>query len=155
MKPISTLPVLEHSINSDSSKPLSATLSKKESVSDDEEIFGWVIVELTRTNMRALQKSSYAESGIIALLVLLFSSLLVFRISKKITKPILMISETASQIEKGNFDINIHTGATGELATLEQNINNMASSLKRSHEELQEKIDQVITDLLVSIQLVE
>ena len=155
MKPIPSLPVLEHSIKGDNSKPLNTILSKKESVSDDEDIIGWVIVELTRTNMRALQQSSYIDSGIISLLVLLFSSLLVFRISKKITKPILMISETASQIEKGIFDINIHTGATGELATLEQNINNMACSLKRSHEELQEKIDQATTDLLVSLQLVE
>jgi len=155
MKPISNQPVLAPSIELDSSGTLNTILEKNKSFTGDKKIIGWVIVELTRNDMRMLQKFSFIDSGVITLLALLFSSALVFRISKKITKPIVLISEAASQIEKGNFDINIQTEATGELATLEQNINNMAQSLKRSHEELQEKIDQATTDLLSSIQLVE
>jgi len=155
MKPISNQPVLASSVDIESSGMLNSVFEKKNRFSDNKNILGWVIVELTRNEMRRLQKYSFIDSGIITLLALLFSCVLVFRISKKITKPIVLISEAASQIEKGNFDINIHTEATGELATLEQNINNMALSLKRSHEELQEKIDQATTDLLSSIQLVE
>ncbi len=154
-KPISKQPAYQAIITLDNPNSLNTILEKNPKLRSNNNELGWVIVELTKRDMRKAQNIALMESGAITLLVFLFSSVLLFRISKKITKPIILISEAASQIEKGNFDINIHTKATGELATLEHNINSMAFALKRSHEELQDKIHQATTDLLSSIQLVE
>jgi two-component system sensor histidine kinase BarA len=118
-------------------------------------IIGWAIVELSKNPSRTQQYWSLIDSVVITLLMVVLSFGVIYRISKKITAPILQISQAANEIEKGNFDVDINTGSKGELLTLERNIKSMASSLKKSRDELQNKIDEATTNLLNSIQVVE
>jgi two-component system sensor histidine kinase BarA len=88
-------------------------------------------------------------------LLLALSFILIYRISKTITSPIMKITRAANQIEQGNFDVQLNTGTSSELINLEKSIKNMAVSLKKSRQELQEEIDHATTNLISSIQSVE
>ncbi len=116
---------------------------------------GWSIVELSKNETRALQYLSLKEGAMFILLLLVLSFLLIYRISKTITSPIVKITAAANQIEQGNFDVELDTGTSSELINLEKSIKNMAVSLKNSRHELQKEIDHATTNLINSIQIVE
>ncbi len=122
---------------------------------DPREISGWAIIELSQKNNRIKINNIIAKSLGVTGSILLVCSILAFRISKKITSPILKLAQAANEIEKGNLDIEVELDSKGEFLTLERNINNMAESLRQSREQLQEKVDQATSDLLSSIQVVE
>ena len=122
---------------------------------DPRKISGWAIIELSQNNHRIKTNSIILNSLGVTGFVLFICALLVFRISKKITAPILKLADAANEIEKGNLDIELELDSKGELLALERNINNMAESLRQSREQLQEKVDQATSDLLSSIQVVE
>jgi len=116
---------------------------------------GWAIVELSKNEMQTQQSVLLQESVVLISLLLGLSFLLIHRFSKTITAPIEKIASAANEIEQGNFDVELDTGATSELLNLEKSIKNMAASLKKSRHELQKEIDQATTNLLNSIQIVE
>ncbi|WP_455201095.1 response regulator [Kaarinaea lacus] len=122
---------------------------------DPRKISGWAIIELSQANHRIKANNIIFNSLGVTTFVLFICALLVFRISKKITSPILKLADAANEIEKGNLDIELELDSKGEFLALERNINNMAESLRQSREQLQEKVDQATSDLLSSIQVVE
>ncbi|WP_455209040.1 response regulator [Kaarinaea lacus] len=122
---------------------------------DPRNIAGWAIVELSQHNNRSKQNAIITNSLSITGIILFVCTLLVFRISRKITTPILKLAEAAKEIEKGNLDFELELESKGELLSLERSINGMAESLRQSREQLQEKVDQATSDLLSSIQVVE
>ncbi|WP_455365154.1 response regulator [Kaarinaea lacus] len=122
---------------------------------DPRNITGWAIVELSQQNNHDKQNAIVTNSLGVAGAVLLICTLLVLRISKKLTSPIMKLAEAANEIEKGNLDIELDLESKGEFLSLERSINSMAESLRQSREQLQERIDQATSDLLSSIQVVE
>ncbi len=122
---------------------------------DPRNITGWAIVELSQQNNRDKQHAIVTNSLGVAGVILFICTLLVFRISKKLTSPILKLAVAANEIEKGNLDIELDLESKGEFLSLERSINGMAESLRQSREQLQERIDQATSDLLSSIQVVE
>jgi two-component system sensor histidine kinase BarA len=122
---------------------------------DPRNITGWAIVELSQHSNQNKQNTIVTNTLGITGIVLFICMLLVFRISKKLTSPILKLAEAANEIEKGNLDIELDLESKGELLSLERSIVNMAESLRQSREQLQERIDQATSDLLSSIQVVE
>ena len=162
---LSTRPTLLHTLDddhlifmepiynfNDNSKPLSSTQDKPK---PGHFIVGWAIVELSKVATRKQQ--SYLRHYNIFITAALFtlSIVLVLVISRHITAPILRLSEAADNIEKGQFDIEIDTGATGELKALENSLIKMAASMKSSRDDLQHQVDQATNDLLNSLQIVE
>ncbi|WP_455220363.1 response regulator [Kaarinaea lacus] len=122
---------------------------------DPRNITGWAIVELSQTNNQLKQNAIVTHSLGIAGIILCICTLLVFRIGKKLTTPILKLADAAKEIEKGNLDIDLDLESKGEFLSLERSINSMAESLRQSREQLQERVDQATSDLLSSIQVVE
>ena len=116
---------------------------------------GWSIVELSKNETQVLQYFTLKEAAMFILLLLVLSFLLIYRISKTITSPIVKITAAANQIEQGNFDVELDTGTSSELINLEKSIKCMAQSLKKSRQELQKEIDHATTNLINSIQIVE
>ena len=122
---------------------------------DPKNIVGWAIIELTQDNLREAQYAVIKNTLTLTFILFLVGSLMILRISRILTVPIVKLADAANEIEKGNLDIEVELESKGELLTLERNINNMAESLRKSREELQEKVDQATSDLLSSIQVVE
>ena len=122
---------------------------------DPKDVVGWAIIEFTQDNLKQAQYSVVKNTVTLAAILFLVSALMILRISRILTVPIVKLADAANEIEKGNLDIEVELESKGELLTLERNINNMAESLRKSREELQEKVDQATSDLLSSIQVVE
>lgn len=117
-------------------------------------ILGWVIVELSRDRSPGIH--NYIWQGLLfTFAIFILAIFMVIKSSKRFALPVTKLSEAANAIKKGNFDIEINTGATGELLTLERSIKSMAGSLKQSRDKLQEEVGQATTDLLSTIQIVE
>ena len=149
-------PQVMHKDNLIFMKPIYKSASQAAKDSNTKSVtVGWSIVELSKHETRALQYLSIKEGALFILLLLVLSFLLIYRISKTITSPIVKITAAANQIEQGNFDVQLDTGASSELINLEKSIKNMATSLKKSREELQKEVDQATTNLINSIQIVE
>ncbi|MFV2058770.1 MAG: ATP-binding protein, partial [Thiohalomonadales bacterium] len=137
--------------------PTTHKLTDAEINSDVEHIpnIGWTIVELSPNITEARQLEMMKSGMLIGLLIFSIAALLILRMMNKITKPISILSATANEIKQGNFEIDLVTGAKGELATLESSIKDMAKALKQSRDKLESRINQATMDLLRSIHVVE
>lgn len=122
---------------------------------DPKNVVGWAIIEMSQVNLREEKYKISRNIVVLTLLLFLIGTLMILRINRILTVPIGKLAEAASEIEKGNLEIEVELDSKGEFLTLERNINNMAESLRKSREELQEKVDQATSDLLSSIQVVE
>lgn len=67
---------------------------------------------------------------IVIFIALLFSFVLFYFISKKVTTPVKKINEAVNEFSKGNFEKRVEYISEDELGELSRNINNMADSLE-------------------------
>ena len=152
-------PILKsHDVDTLRSKPTTSFNQKPNKTlanAKNSDTVGWAIVELSKNEIQSQQSLLLQEGTLLTLLLLGLSFLLIYHFSKTITAPIVKIASAANQIEHGNFDVELDTGATSELLNLEKSIKSMAAALKKSRHELQKEIDQATTNLLNSIQIVE
>ena len=108
---------------------------------------GRVYVEMSRADTVQRKNELIRNGLIITLLGLTASGLFAFRMSREVTRPIQRLSSAVQQIGAGNFDVRVAEESVGELQVLEQGINRMASALKMSHENLQDRIAEATTRL--------
>lgn len=74
---------------------------------------------------------------------LIVSLALSFIISKIIAQPIIILKEKVSQIEKGNYDINVNLKSSDEIGELAQAINSMADTLNKNKSELLKREERI------------
>jgi len=108
---------------------------------------GRVYVEMSRADTVRRKNELIRNGLIITLLGLAASGLFAFRMSREVTRPIQRLSRAVQQIGAGNFDVRVAEESAGELQVLEQGINRMASALKMSHENLQDRVAEATTRL--------
>jgi two-component system sensor histidine kinase BarA len=136
-------------------QPIIVDNSEASPGTNNNNVIGWAIIEMSKTPSRAQQFITSRKIILVTLGLILLSGILIFALSAHITKPIIALTGAANEIEKGNFDIYIKTGAGGELQGLERSLNNIAVASKNSRIQLQERIDRATNDLLNSLQIVE
>ncbi len=85
------------------------------------------------------------NSSIIQISLFIFFAVLLigYILARNVTAPVAVLAQIVSHISKGDYDIkpSIHTG--DELETLGKQIHNMASTIKRRNEEIQDYIGQI------------
>ncbi len=91
----------------------------------------------------------------ITIITLLLLSLIVFRLSKKITSPIKSLSSSVRDIAAGDLDTHMELTATGELGVLETCINNMKNELIESRKDLQIQLDKYTHELQQTLEELE
>lgn len=101
------------------------------------------------------QRQTWINSVLVALAVIILSVFLAKRMGRSLTGPITVLEKAVNEIENGNLDIFIDTGVSGELKSLESGINNMASALKLSRTDLQQRVDKATSDLRKTLQVLE
>jgi len=116
---------------------------------------GWVIVELSHINTNAQQIKLTWEGLLFTSIVFFIATIMISRVSRRFAQPVQQLTHYANELEKGNFDINVKSGASGELANLERSLKSMAASLKRNRDELETEVSQATSNLLSTIQVVE
>lgn len=141
------------------SKPITQTPI---SISDFDEmdealpsIIGWVIIEISNDLSMQRKWEAMIETLFITLAILASSIYLGTTISRRITFPIITLTNAVKEIEHGNLNIPISTYATGELLSLERGIRGMLRSIKTSHHDSQQKIEKATIELRESLELLE
>lgn len=127
-----------------------------------EEQDGWFLYDSSLENGLALvmympkDRLRNEEQNILLFFFLLFviclicSSLLMLVISKRLSKPIVALSNAARQISVGQLDVHIQSELGDEIGTLTESFNQMAISLEQQMRDLQ-KAERVRANLQMSI----
>ena len=127
----------------------------KEGSSTTQAPLGWVIVEISLEALQSEKTQQIVSSLLITLLGIALSLLLATRLSRGLTNPLMKLHRAAEEIKHGNLDIHIERESTGELGTLEEGFQSMATALHASRENLQRQIDRATSGLRESIETVE
>jgi len=108
---------------------------------------GRVYVEMDRSGTVQRKNELIRNGLVIMLLGLVGSGFFAFRMSREVTRPIQRLSLAVRKIGEGNLDVRVAEDSVGELQILEQGINNMATTLKLSRDNLQDKIAEATARL--------
>ncbi|MDT8384655.1 MAG: ATP-binding protein [Gammaproteobacteria bacterium] len=118
-------------------------------------VIGWVVIEMSNELTLKRKRKATTETLFITLIILASSIYLGTTISRRITAPIITLTNAVKEIEKGNLNIPINTYSTGELLSLEEGIRGMLRSIKTSHRDSQQQIEKATGKLRESLELLE
>lgn len=116
----------------------------------EKKVLGHVVVELSRIPSLSKKNQIIFNSLLITLSGLAVAALLALRMARQVTQPILTMAGAVARIGKGDLETRIQTLATGELATLERGVNNMAVALK-AVQDAQEERRAILATVLDSL----
>ena len=108
---------------------------------------GKVIVEISKDRLNREKIEMLGLNLILLLLVLLTSMLIAMRVSRRITLPVLEMSNAIRRIGDGHLDIHIAGNQVQELDALASGINDMAKLLQQDRNTLQQRIDEATQEM--------
>ena len=92
-------------------------------------VFGGVFLSQPVPDIKGTYNDMFKELIIMLIVAMLFTMLLFFVISKRITDPINHMSKVVKEFAKGNFSNRVEYNEEDEIVSLATNINNIATSL--------------------------
>lgn len=113
----------------------------------DAEIIGWVAVALSREPTQLRQKEIILKGVTIALIGFLLTLYIAAQFGRRITTPILGLTQVVKELEKGHLDVRSTIHATGELQTLSRGINRLAQRVQESNQTLESRVSRSTTRL--------
>lgn len=132
-----------------------AFYTEEDSTNPTQETLGWVAVKLSLDTLQTEKNESIFNSLLITLLGIILSLLLAIRLGRGLTRPLLKLHCAAEEIQRGNLDVHIKRESKGEMRTLEEGFQSMATALRKSRKNLQQQIGRATAGLHESIQTVE
>lgn len=113
----------------------------------ENELIGWVEVELSKSNTRILRYQHILSALLVIFIVLVSCGYLVLRLSKSLTRPTQELLRTIKDLENGQLDSRAYVYKVGEFGLLASGINSMANALQRTTIEYQTNLEQATQDL--------
>lgn len=110
-------------------------------------LVGQVYVTMSRNGIEAAEKTLIARNMLFAAISLLVTTLFAWSIGRKISRPIESLADAVNSIGKGHFELRIDENSIGEIYTLQQGFNHMASRIAQSHDFLQDRIEDATIQL--------
>jgi len=109
---------------------------------------GWImLVEYDEEEVFAPVAKLRNSIVIISLTVTTLAVLLGLFISTSISKPVTKLKDAAAKIGKGNLDIQIEIKSNDEISELAASFNAMGGKLRKSHAQLEEKVQERTAEL--------
>jgi two-component sensor histidine kinase/HAMP domain-containing protein len=102
--------------------------------------WGWVHVGLSTESYNNAITDMVTRAIFLALAIILFSFLVTFLFTKRLTKPISDLAIMAKRIETGDLSTRINISSNDELGMLSASFNKMTDSLSKGREELENKV---------------
>lgn len=109
----------------------------------EENYLGRVLVGMSNDAFSKRQQEILLKAVILALFALGFTFLLARRLAANLSKPISDMSKTVKAIQHGDYKAPLPVVDDGELGSLAQHINNLASGLEQASREQQTAITQL------------
>ncbi len=116
---------------------------------------GYVDLYLTTQYSTEQKIRSLIQGGLITLAILIISAMLGIRISRQISRPVQMLTETVKKISAGDYDTHIIQDAPGELAILETCVNSMADELNEAQTGMEARINEFTQELQQTLEELE
>ena len=118
--------------------------SNKQPPALTEDYLGRVLVGMSGEAFSTRQQEILLKAVILALFALGFTYLLARRLASNLSRPISDMSKAVKAIQHGDFKTPLPVVDDGELGTLAQHINNLATGLEQASREQQSAIAQLI-----------
>ncbi|WP_369433862.1 two-component sensor histidine kinase BarA [Psychromonas sp. MME1] len=118
-------------------------------------IVGYVALEVNSDEIELLMFRDTTLSFFVVLLGILGSLYLAFKQAKRITAPISNMASVVEKISLGRLNSRVEGNYSGEIALLQQGINEMAVAMSKHHEEMQDSIDLATSELRETLEQVE
>jgi len=118
-------------------------------------IIGYVALEVSRDEIELLLYRDAILSFFVVLLGILGSLYLAFKQAKLITAPISQMVSVVEKISLGRLNSRVEGDYSGEIALLQEGINEMAVAISQHHEEMQNSIDQATSELRETLDQME
>jgi two-component system sensor histidine kinase BarA len=116
---------------------------------------GYVDLYLTTQYNTEQKILSLVQGALISIAILLFSGLLAVRISRQISGPVQLLTETVKRISAGDYRSYIRHDAPGELAVLESCVNSMADELRLAQTDMESRINEFTQELQQTLEELE
>lgn len=116
----------------------------KQNVEKINPVIGFVNVTMTNRYAVKRQQQVIFDGILVTIILILSTAFLASYLARQITRPIYKLTHAVRDIQQGRLNEAVHTNAGGELAILEEGINEMSRSLYR----MQEKERQLSDDRL-------
>lgn len=116
---------------------------------------GTAHIEIISSSTLADQKIIIRNSLLFVLFGLVVSGIIANLISQRVVAPIIQLTRAVIRMKHGNFTTRVPALSQGEVRTLEDGFNAMASELENAHEHLQKQIDQATSDLTQTLEELE
>lgn len=113
-------------------------------------VLGRTLVEISRLPSLLKKNQIIFNSLLITLSGLAMATLLALHMVSQVTNPIMALAAAVARIGKGDLATRVGTNATGELATLERGVNNMAVALQ-AVQDAQEERRAILATVLDSL----
>lgn len=118
-------------------------------------VMGYISLEVTRTYVDLLLFRDAVFSFAVLLLGIIGSLFIAFRQAKRITAPITQMASVVEKISLGRLNSRVEGHYSGEIASLQEGINQMGLAMSTHHEEMQDNIDQATSELQETLDLME
>lgn len=152
------IPMLEFLLGKERYTSASSPVFERYQLADGsmfEQVLGNIEVLLDNRRVHDEKSRLIIQGGTIMLAILLLSSTLIYRISRKVTQPIKRLTDSVRRITAGDLDSHIPQSSTGELGILESCINQMKEELKTSQSDLEEQLDNYTNELQQTLEELE
>lgn len=111
-----------------------------------------------RTNLESIHESVLIANQFltkVGILSLILSSIIVFYISKKFSKPILELADISKKMSDLNFDVKYKVMTQDEIGELGNSINRLSEKLESTISELKTANNELLSDLQNKVQIDE
>jgi signal transduction histidine kinase/HAMP domain-containing protein len=111
---------------------------------------GILSLPLAEKRQEILRKRADVEEAILIVTVgmLFLLTVLAHFLARRVSEPVVALSEAARRIESGDYDAEVSVFARDETALLIESFNRMAASLRRQREDLRQRTDYIEKILL-------
>ncbi len=115
---------------------------------------GWVLILSDLKSMIFAQKVFFRNFVYTLLLLTFFLYIIAFFLTKRISKPILALSEATKELAKGNYDVEVKKTTKGEIGDLTDIFNQMVVSFRLQRAEilsLQRFFENILENLTLAL----
>jgi two-component system, NarL family, sensor histidine kinase BarA len=116
---------------------------------------GTAYIEIISSSTLVAQKVIIRNSLLLILFGLTVSGIIANLISQRVVAPIIQLTKAVVRMKHGDFTTRVPAISQGEVRTLEDGFNAMASELENAHEHLQKQVDQATSDLTQTLEELE
>lgn len=111
-----------------------------------------------RTNLESIRESVKVANEFLAkvgLIALILSSIIMFYISKRFSRPILQLAGIAKKMSDLNFDVKYRVNTQDEIGELGKSINILSEKLEKTISELKTANNELLSDIQNKVQIDE